>query len=177
MLQFSRRHLWNAPLKDIRGNQGTPYGSFKATAENEDVLGAVTFFRAKAKPHVGTLKEGRGAFTYDVRTEEKGGGIGSKADDSTDRLPGWDRDKREWVQKSQIFADVKYERPQGKRDDPSQIVPHSRLHDVVVVVLVTFWLPLSVSQVSILGAPNYLSPKQRFADTLTNQLSYSNHRY
>ena len=42
---------------------------------------------------------------YDVRTLG-GGGVGSKADDSTDRLCEWDSDKGEVVQKSQIFADI-----------------------------------------------------------------------
>ena len=40
-----------------------------------------------------------GPFTYDVRTG--GGGVGSKADDSTGKLREWDSDKGEWGPKSQ----------------------------------------------------------------------------
>ena len=49
-------------------------------------------------------------FAYDVRTEG-GEGVGIKSEDSTDRLCEWDTDKGEGIQKSQIFANVTYERP------------------------------------------------------------------
>ena len=44
----------------------------------------------------------------------RGEGVGSKADNSTDRLREWVSDKEGEVKKSQIFADVICERPQEK---------------------------------------------------------------
>ena len=38
-------------------------------------------------------EQSEGPFTYDVRAEGGGEGVGSKADDSTDRLREWNSDK------------------------------------------------------------------------------------
>ena len=50
----------------------------------------------------------------------RGEGVGSKAEDSTDRLREWDNDKGQGVQKSQISEDVIGERPRRRRRGESE---------------------------------------------------------